>query len=360
MGSNGLGVFLEALPLGEVRRFARLADACGWQNAWFPEITFGDAFVPAAAAALETSRLCLATGVVGIWSRSPVAMALTAASLSQLCPGRMILGLGLQARSYVEDWHGARYAKTLTAMREYVTILRRILGGESVTFEGEVFRVRNFQLQVLPPDPPVPIYLAAIGPKMAHLAGEMADGILGYFYSLPYLSNVVVPNIRAGAARAGRSLDHFDIACGLPAIVSRDDRALEQIKGQVLMFATAGGSSPYYAESFVQAGYGNQVRQIQDLAARGELKRALRVVTDDMAAAFTLAGTPEYVRRRIAEYRAAGATTVVLNPSPPDVYFPLFQGHFPDGAEMPPFSFPAYLKVIGDAIELMGGESPGR
>ncbi|MGH9580296.1 MAG: LLM class flavin-dependent oxidoreductase, partial [Terriglobales bacterium] len=344
VGSNGLGVFLEALPLAEVRRFARRADARGWQTAWFPEITFGDAFIPAAAAALETERLRLATGVVGIWSRSPVAMALTAASLNQLCPGRMILGLGLQARSYVEDWHGARYTKPLTAMREYVTILRGILAGECVTCEGEVFRVKNFQLQVPPPDPPIPIYLAAIGPRMAQLAGELADGILGYFYSLPYFSNVVLPNVRAGAARAGRSLDHFEIACGLPAIVTRDDRALAQIKGQVLMFATAGGSSPYYAESFAQAGFGNEVRQIQELVARGDLKGALRLVTDEMAATFTLAGTPEQVGRRIADYRAAGATTVVLNPSPPGIYFPLFQGHFPDSVELPPFSFPDYLR----------------
>jgi probable F420-dependent oxidoreductase len=354
VGSNGLGVFLEALPLTEVRRFARRADERGWQNAWFPEITFGDAFIPAAAAALETERLRLATGVVGIWSRSPVAMALTAVSLSQLCPGRMILGLGLQARSYVEDWHGARYTKTLTAMREYVTILRRILAGERVTLEGEVFRVKNFQLQVPPPNPPIPIYMAAIGPKMAHLAGELADGILGYFYSPPYLSNVVLPNVRAGAAHAGRSLDTFDIACGLPAIVTRDDHALEQIKGQVMMFATASGSSPYYAESFAQAGFGNEVRQIQELVARSDLKGALRLVTDEMAGTFTLAGTPEQVRRRIADYRSAGATSVVLNPSPPGVYFPLFQGHFPAGVELPPFSFPDYLKVIGDVIELMG------
>ncbi|MGH9580299.1 MAG: LLM class flavin-dependent oxidoreductase, partial [Terriglobales bacterium] len=344
MGSNGLGVFLEALPLAEARRFARRADERGWETAWFPEITFGDAFIPAAAAALETGRLRLGTGVVGIWSRSPVTMALTAVSLSQLCPGRMILGLGLQARSYVEDWHGARYAKALTAMREYVTILRRILAGECVTFAGEVFRVKDFQLQVPPPDPPIPIYMAAIGPKMAHLAGELADGILGYFYSLPYLSNVVLPNVRAGAAHAGRSLHNFDIAFGLPAIVTRDERALEQIKGQVLMFATAGGSSPYYAESFAQAGFGNEVREIQELVARGDLAGALHRVTDEMAGAFTLAGTPEQVRSRIAGYRAAGATTVVLNPSPPGVYFSLFQGHFPKGVELPPFSFPDYLR----------------
>lgn len=98
-----LGVYLTALPLSEVRRFARRADERGFRHVWFPEITFADAFTPAAAAALETEQIHLATGIVGIWSRSPVSTALTAATLSQLCPGRLLLGLGLQARTYVED-----------------------------------------------------------------------------------------------------------------------------------------------------------------------------------------------------------------------------------------------------------------
>jgi probable F420-dependent oxidoreductase len=349
---NHVGIFLEALPLSEVRRFARRADQGALRDVWFPEITFGDAFVPAAAAALETSRIHLSTGIVGIWSRSPVTTALTAASLSQLCPGRLSLGLGLQARSYVEDWHGARYRNRLTAMREYVTIVRRILAGECVTLEGEVFRVKNFQLQVPPPDPPVPIYMAAIGPKMTQLAGEIADGVLGYFYSLPYLRNVVLPNLEIGARRAGRSLDKFHVACGLPAIVTRDSSGLQQIKGQVLMFATASGSSPYYAESIAEAGFAAEAREIQERVSRKDMRGALAFVSDEMADAFNLAGSGDHVRRRIAEYHAAGVNTVVLNPSPPDVYFPLFQGHFPDGVELPPLSFPAYTQVIEDCLEL--------
>jgi probable F420-dependent oxidoreductase len=351
---GALGIFLEALPLAEVRQFARRADERAWGTVWFPEITFGDAFTPAAAAALETKSVRLATGVVGIWSRSPVAMSLTAASLSQLCGGRLVLGLGLQARTYVEGWHGARYVKPVTAMREYVTIVRRVLAGECVSYEGEVFRVKNFQLQIPPPDPPVPIYIAAIGPKMTQLAGEIADGVLGYFHSVPYVKNVVLPNLRVGAARAGRSLDSFDLACGFPSIVTEDDSGLDLIKGQVLMFATAGESSPFYAESFAQAGFAGELLEIRDRVARKDMQGALRIITGEMADAFTLAGRADHVRHRIDEYRAAGVGQVVLNPSPPGLYFPLFQGHFPEGVEIPPFSFPAYLKVIGDVIDTMG------
>lgn len=349
-----LGVFLEALPLAETRQFARRADQRSWQSVWFPEITFGDAFVPAAAAALETSRIQLATGVVGIWSRSPVVMALTAATLNQLSNGRLLLGLGLQARSYVEDWHGAHYQTPVNAMREYVAILRRALAGERVTLEGEVFRVRNFQLHVPPADPPIPIYIAAIGPKMTQLAGEIGDGVLGYFYSLPYFQKVVLPNLQTGAARANRSLENFDIACGLPAIVTADQNGLELIKGQVLMFATAGGSSPFYGESFSRAGFSAPLAEVRERVSRKDMQGALRVITDEMADAFTLAGSREHVRRRLRAYQEAGIKTIVMNPSPPGIYFPLFQGHFPEGVELPPFNYADYLKVIRDVIDFAG------
>jgi probable F420-dependent oxidoreductase len=359
MTADRLDVFLEALPLTLVRELARRAEKRGFRNLWLPEITFADAFIPAAAAAMETSRVGLATGVVGIWSRSPVTMALTAGTLNQLCSGRMILGLGLQARTYVEDWHGAHYGKTVTAMREYLTIVRRILAGENVTFQGEVFRVKNFQLHMAPPEKPIPIYMAAIGPKMLQLAGEIADGVLGYFYSLPYLEQVVLPNLEIGAKRAGRSLsrDHFDVAVGLPSIITDDDSGLRLNKGQVVMFATAAGSSPFYAESIARAGFQDELRRIQELVAKKDARGAVASVSDEMADALTISGKAEHARSRIAALRKSGATTVVLNPSPPGMYFPLFQGHFPEGTEIPPFNFPEYVKSIEKILDALGSDA---
>jgi len=328
------------------------AEERGFRAAWFPEITFGDAFGAATAVATRTSRVELGTGVVGIWSRSPVTMALQAATLNELSGGRLLLGLGLQARGYVEGWHGRTYERPVRAMREYVTILRRILSGEPVTFEGEIFSVRNFQLQMQPPERPARIYLAAIGPQMTRLAGELADGVLGYCYSLEYLRDVVVPNLRAGAERAGRTLDGFDVACGFPTIVG--DAGLEQIRGQALMFATARSSSPEYEKSFAAAGFGGEVAEIFARLERGDVPGALDTVSTDMADAVTIAGPTGHVRERIAAYRDAGLTTVALNPSPPDVFFPLYEGHFPEGTAFPEFSFPAYLQVIDDTLALGG------
>ncbi len=354
MSQANLDVFVEALPPGLQIDYGVRAEQRGFRAAWFPEITFGDAFGPATAVATKTSRIELGTGVVGIWSRSPVTMALQAATLNELSGGRLLLGVGLQARGYVEGWHGQRYERPVRAMREFVTILRRILSGEAVTFEGEIFSVQGFQLQMQPPERPVRIYMAAIGPQMTRLAGELADGILGYCYSAEYVRDTVLPNLRAGAERAGRTLEGFDIACGFPTIVTPDGAGLEQVKGQVMMFATAKSSSPEYASSFAAAGY--DVGPIQERVDAGDVDGALGLVTDEMADAMTIAGSPENVRRRIEEYRAAGLTTIALNPSAPNVWFPLYQGHFPDAAlaKIPEFSFPAYLGVIDATLDLAG------
>ena len=350
-----LDIFIEALPPTMQIDYGLRAEERGFRAAWFPEITFGDAFGPATAVATKTSRLGLGTGVVGIWSRSAVTLGLQAATLNELSGGRLLLGVGLQARGYVEQWHGQVYERPVRAMKEYVTILRRILSGENVTFEGEIFSVRDFQLQMQPPERPARIYMAAIGPQMTRLAGEVADGILGYCYSVEYVRESVLPNLRAGAERAGRRLDDFDIACGFPTIVTPDDSGLEQIKGQAMMFATAKSSSPEYASSFAAAGH--DVAPIQERVDAGDVDGALGLVTDEMADALTIAGSADHVRKRIDEYRDAGLTTIALNPSPPDVWFPLYQGHFPDSAlaKIPEFSFPAYLGVIDATLGLGEG-----
>ena len=352
---NGLDFFVEAVPPSLAVQYGRKVEDAGFRTAWFPEIVFGDAFAPATATATGTSTLLLGTGVVGIWSRSPVTMALQAASLNELSGGRMLLGLGVQARNYVSDWHGRTYERPIRAVREYLTILRQALAGEEVTFEGEIFSVRGFQLQMPMPEKPVRLYLAAVGPQMIRLAGELADGVLGYCWSIPYVEQVVLPALREGVARAGRTLADIDVACGYPTVAAEDGSGLEDAKGQVLMFATAASSSPFYAESFAAAGYGDLVAEVRERVAAGDADGAVAAIPDEAVEAMTVSGAPNQIHARVAALRGAGVQTVGVNPSPPGVWYPLYQGHFPDGFPMREFSFPAYLGQMDDALRLIGG-----
>ena len=347
-------LLIEGLNGGLTINYAQQAERAGFDRVWIPEIIFNDAVVPATAAAVSTDRIEVGTGVVGIWGRSPVVMALEANTLNEVSGGRMVLGLGTQARGYVDYWHGRSYERPLQAMREYLTIVRSIVDLEPTTYEGEIFSIHGFQLVAQPPPRRLPIHMAAVGPKMIQLAGELADGVLGYFYSLEYLREVVMPNLAIGAARSGRSLDNFDVGVGLPANLGNGDQSVEELRGQIVMFATALGSSPAYATSIEMAGFGDEGEEIRDRVGTGDIEGALATVTPEMIDSLTLSGTVDNARKRLAEYEAGGATSVVFNPAAPNNYYPLYGGHL-DGIDLPEFDFGEYVRVIETTMNAMGG-----
>ena len=353
MTQGKVGIYLEALPPDELVGYASKADQQGFDSAWFSEIIFTDAFTPATAAAIETQQLRLGAGVVGPWGRSPMVMALTAASLSQISEGRLILGIGPQARPYVNNWHGRDYERPLLAMREYVTIVKSILSGQFTDYDGEIFRVRNFQLP-FPVAHPVPIYFGANGPKMIELAGELGDGVMGALWSVPYLREVVMPRLRAGAARAGRDVSEIEITLVIPTLVTDDDESFHLHRGQVMQFASADKSSPFYKESVLVAGFEKEYTAMMECIGNRDYEGALNCVTDEMVDALTLTGTVAHIRERMAELHEAGIGTIQFHPSSSNLYFPFYEGHL-EGAPFPQFSMEEHTKSINRILDGLGG-----
>ena len=349
MADRQEGIYLEALPPNDLVHYAGEADKRGFNSAWFSEIIFTDAFTPATAAAIGTTQLKLGAGVVGPWSRSPTVMALTAASLSQISNGRMILGLGSQARSYVNNWHGRTYERPLLAMREYVTIVKSILNGENANFDGEIFRIRNFQLP-FPVEHRVPIYIGAIGPRMIELAGELADGVMGAIWSLPYLKEVVIPRLKKGADRTARDVEEIDITLVIPTLVTDDNTSLHLHRAQVMQFISAEKSSPFYKESVIVGGFESEYKAMMQCIDKREYERALDCITDEMVDSLTLTGTLTHIKKRMTEIYDSGINTIQFHPSSPNMYFPLYEGHL-EGAPFPPFSMDEHTKSISRILD---------
>ena len=191
---------------------------------------------------------------------------------------------------------------------------------------------------------------------MIELAGEIADGIVGWYQSLEYVRDVTMPALRRGAERAGRSLDGFDATVGFPAVITRDDSGLQLAKGQVMMYATALGSAPAYLESARAAGFGDVAQAIGERVRAGDLRGAVNLVPDEMVDAMVMAGSAERVRARIERYREAGLDGVHVLPSPPGGYYPLYEDHFPveSLAQLPEFDFPGLIRSFENTIELLG------
>ena len=160
------------------QRAARRMEELGYDSVWLADTGAGpDAFVLAAAVACVTSRLRIGTAVIPVYTRTPSVFAAGAGSVAQLAPGRFVLGLGASSETIVRAWGGVPFEKPLAYVREATTIIRQMLAGERVTFDGKWLRTKGFRLVSQPPQP-VPIYLAALMPPMLELAGALGDGVI--------------------------------------------------------------------------------------------------------------------------------------------------------------------------------------
>src|SRR2546427_4319265 len=197
------------LPAAEFADVVRETVAHGYHTAWTGETGGYDAIAVMATMAAHSQRLHIGSAVVPVQTRTPTLLGMSAAALGHLAPGRVALGIGLSSRIIVEQWHGLKFSAALAQIREAVQIIRLVSAGERVNFEGTVYRVKNFRLTA--PPAPVRIVLAALGPEMLELAGEIADGVV-----LNWIPPEAVPasiaHLEAGARKAGRTLEGFEIA----------------------------------------------------------------------------------------------------------------------------------------------------
>jgi probable F420-dependent oxidoreductase len=292
------------------KRVAARAEELGYDSLWIADTGAGpDAFVVGAAAADVTKRVRLGTAVIPLYTRSPSVMAAGAGSVAQLAPGRFILGVGVSSETIVDAWGGVPFRKPLTRMRESIGVLRKMLAGERVTFEGTTIRTRNFRL-VSPPPQPVPLYVAALMPSMLELAGEIADGVILNFMPVEAVPRIL-EHVRAGAARAGRDPKAIEIVSRFQVIVTDDvPRARDAIRMMM---------GPYFATSvynrFVAwCGFPDEAAAILAGWQAKDRGRNLAAVTDDMIDRIAVIGDAAHCRRRLGEFAAAGVTTPMIHP----------------------------------------------
>lgn len=312
--SLGLALpFFHAFGPLEYIALAREAEDRGYDTAWTAEVAGHDAFTTMTLIAANTRRLRVATGVVPVQTRTPIVLGMTAATLANVAPGRIALGLGVSSPIIVGQWHGLAFRRPLQQLREAVQVIRMVLAGERMSFEGEFYRLRNFRLTLKVPAP-VRIYLGALGPRMLELAGEIADGVLLNWLDPPTVA-ASIRHLEAGARRAGRAIDGFEIAAFVRTCVTDDPEAARQwlardITGYVIVDA--------YAAFFRGAGYGAEVDAAQQAWQAGDRAGAVTRISPRMLDGLGVVGSAEFCRARIAEFAKAGLTMPVVFPFSPD------------------------------------------
>lgn len=308
--------------LRESIRFVQYAESKGFEAVWQAESRLvRDAIVPMAAYAATSERIKVGSGVINNWTRNAAVIAATFLTLDDLAPNRILLGIGAWWDPLASKV-GIQRRKPLQAMREVVTVVRRLLNMERVTFHGEFVHLTDVELDVVHGrrEPRhVPIYIGATGPKMLELAGEIADGVLLNYLVSPKYNEMAMERIQAGLKKSGRSIDAFDRPQLVVCSLDKDrKKALDNARKLVTQYL---GQQPHIMKaSGVSQELLDEIHQILTWPATEEqIERAMELVPDDVVQMITASGTPEECRAKVREYIAAGATCPVLYPLGDDV-----------------------------------------
>jgi alkanesulfonate monooxygenase SsuD/methylene tetrahydromethanopterin reductase-like flavin-dependent oxidoreductase (luciferase family) len=303
--------FSGGLSPGDIVECVKLAEALGYESAWVAEGHGGDQFAILGACAVATERILLGTSISSVFVRSAPTIGMAAATVDQLSRGRFILGLGSSHRVQVEPEHGIPFLQPTARLRDTIAIVRALMRDGGVSHRGDVVTIERFDLWFAPHRRDIPIYVAALFPRMLQLAGELADGAL---LTWPTASTIAraVEHVGIGARAAGRDKTPVDVASLIPcAIASTVAAARDAIRPSVGLYA---GFFPRYNRLLAEAGFGDAVRAIKVAFDAGGREAAARAVPDDLIDAVTLAGTPEMCHERLAAYRSAGLALPIVSP----------------------------------------------
>jgi 5,10-methylenetetrahydromethanopterin reductase len=307
----------DAHPISDGIRYCQYAEEKGFEAVWQAESRLvRDAIVPMAAFAATTSRLKVGSGVINNWTRNASLIAATFLTLDDLAPDRILLGIGAWWDPLAKNV-GIDRNHPLKAMREVVTVTRRLLNMERVTFHGDFVNLSGVELDIVhgrrePRN--VPIYIGATGMKMMELTGEIADGALLNYLVSPKYNAEALDALERGAQKSGRKIDDIDRPQLIVCSLDRDrKRALDGARKLVTQYL---GQQPHIMKaSGVSQEVLDRIHQVLTWPATEEqIERAMELVPDEVVQLITASGSPEECLKKVEEYCAAGCTCPVLYP----------------------------------------------
>jgi F420-dependent oxidoreductase-like protein len=289
----------------------RLAEQLGYHSVYTTHLAGRDSLTLLAAYANASESIRLGTGVLPIYSRTPVATAQQAITIDEMSAGRLMLGIGVSHRVTVENWYGSEIRKPVAEMRDYVAVLRAVLAGEDPP-ESERFHTR-FHFLGVQPRPELPIYVAGLSPKMLELAGEVADGVILWLCNPDYIRDVVVPHVREGRRKAGKGLDGFDIVAAIPTAVTDEvDGARATLRADLSPYFLL----PFYRKMIERSGYEADIKLFDEAMERGDASAGAIAISDGFLENLAAIGPPDIAAAAVERYRDAGATSPCIGAIP--------------------------------------------
>ncbi|MXZ12546.1 MAG: LLM class flavin-dependent oxidoreductase [Candidatus Dadabacteria bacterium] len=305
MSSTGIVVpYWADVKKDDLTYFSKLAEDLGYHSIWVPEMWGRDAFSLISHMASVTEKIKLATGIISVYSRSPALIAQSAATMDEYCGGRLILGLGISSVYLNEYWHGTKFERPIRRTLECVEIIRTIIAGKRVDYDGEIFRLRNFRLLFEPLRSEIPIYIASMGPKNIELTSRIADGWI------PYLCPVSLINERKEVLASGER--EITVAPFLPAMVS-DDRSesREIVREFVALYVCSMGD--YYHKLVSSYGFREEADRAKKLW-RDNRAKAIKSISDELIDLVSVSGSPDEGRESLRAFAENSDLPILMFP----------------------------------------------
>ncbi|QZA07116.1 LLM class flavin-dependent oxidoreductase [Mycolicibacter heraklionensis] len=323
-------ITLEAASVGSwehQKLLVREAEKMGLDVCWVAEAWGADAVSALGYYAACTDRMLLGSGIIQLSTRTPVAIAQAAITLSNLSGGRFLLGLGASGPQVIEGLHGQPFARPLGRMRETIDIIRQANAGDRISYSGKHFQIPRSGSGTKPmrlsmrAEHQIPLYLASLTPAMLTLTGEVADGWLGTSFVPEGADTAYFTHLDDGLARSGRTRADLDICQGAEVSFASDEQHLKELidsRKAELAFSLGGmgsASTNFYNQAYSRQGWSEVAAAVKERWQAGDREGAAALITDEMVLATTLIGTASMVRDRLQVWCDAGVDTVRVYPA---------------------------------------------
>ena len=317
--------------LASVERVVQLEEV-GLDVVWVAEAYGYDAATRLGYLAARTKRVELASGILPIYSRTPVLLAQTAAGLDEISGGRAILGLGASGPQVIEGWHGVPYDRPVQRTREIIEICRMVWRRQEVRYDGRAITLplpasqgtglgKALKILTHPVRDRIPIWIASMGERSVELTAELADGWLPIFFVPEKADRIWGKALQRGSAKRSADLGQMDIAAGGPLAIGDGLEGLRELaRPQLALYIGGMGAREknFYNDLARLYGYEQEAAEIQDLYLGGQKKAAEAAVPTSLLEDLSLIGPEGYVKDRIAAFKAAGVTLLDVIPIGPD------------------------------------------
>ena len=274
---------------------------------WIPETWGMENFSILSLASKENTFSKIGSSIINIYSRSPSLIAMGAATIDTISNRRLVLGLGTSSQPLIEDFHGDKFERPLKRMEECVEIIRLILSGKLLNYDGEIFSLKNFSLLIKPLRNTIPIYLAAVNEKMVELTWKIADGVI--FYLRPK------SEIKSTLAKMQKQ-KNIDTSLQIITCVNDDsEKAMTRAKKTLAFYISVG---KIYREFLASNGFENETKNIFEEYKKTDLINNYELVPESMVNELCIAGTPNECRNQLKQFRETGIDLPIIQFNPID------------------------------------------